>query len=271
MAGTGNNIKSKPARSPPPPTGPIYDLFASNSQLITSKQQLKQKITTIDLHDVVLALHLNTHSNFGLVTQLQNKVCELEQQVDELKNDVEILKEKISAPPPPPQHDPHLEDRVLRQEAYSGRNTIILAELPEEDSETPASLQDTVVQFFQKEDPSISSQDIGIVHRNGVRKSKSKTRSITVVMTRASKKDTLMKKESRQRFKDRDNLRLFHRMSDGLRKRKVELEKLPNVNWVAFSGHRLFTLSIKTERGDVYQKNVLSTKDVQNKTAASEN
>eukprot|EP00116_Pleurobrachia_bachei_P000903 sb/3461165/ len=261
MAGA-ENIKTRPARGPPTPKGPIYDLFAPDAPLITSKQQLKQKITTIDLHDVVLALHLNTQSNFGLVTQLQSKVSELEQQVVDLKKDVVVLQEKLAAPPPPPQQDPQLEDRVLRQEAYSGRNTIILAELPEEESETPGSLQDTVVQLFQKEDPSFCPQDIGIVHRNGVKKSK--TRSVTVVVTRASKKDNLMKKESRGRFNDRDNLRLFHRMSDGLRARKKVLEELPNVNWVAFSGHRLFTLCMKTESGGVvYRKNILSPNDIQ--------
>ena len=266
MAGV-TNTNSRPARVPSTPKGPIYDIFAPDAPLITSKQQLKQKITSIDLHDVVLALHLNTHSSFGLVSQLQNKVCELEQQVVDLKKDVEVLKEKLAEPPLPPQQDPHLEDRVLRQEAYSGRNTIILAGLKEEESETQTSLQDTVVQFFQKEDPSISHQDIGIVHRNGRRKSK--IRSVTVVMTRASKKDALMKKENRQKFKSRDKLMLFHRMSDGLRKRKLELENLPNVNWVAFSGHRLFTLCLKTEQGDIFQKNVLNISDVQ--TTASEN
>ena len=86
MAGAGN-INQRPARTPPTPKGAIiYDMFASDSPLITSKQQLKHKITTIDLHDVVLALHLNTHSKFSLVTQLQNKVCELEQQVVEFPN-----------------------------------------------------------------------------------------------------------------------------------------------------------------------------------------
>ena len=92
-------------------------------------------------------------------------------------------------------------------------------------------------------------------------------------MTRASKKDNLMKKESRGRFNDRDNLRLFHRMSDGLRARKKVLEELPNVNWVAFSGHRLFTLCMKTESGGVvYRKNILSPNDIQqSKTATSEN
>eukprot|EP00116_Pleurobrachia_bachei_P007289 sb/3467551/ len=247
------SVKERPIRTIQTPKGPIFDLFAPGAPQICTKKQLQQKISNLDLYDVVIAVLINHHSSADLVSQLETKVCDLEQQVVDLKKDVVVLQEKLAEPLPlpPPQVDPKLEDRVLRQEAYSGRNTIILAGLPEDDAETADSLERNVIQLLQKSDPTLSPQDLGIVHRNGRRRSK--PRAVTCVLTRASKKDGLMRKDSRMKFRKEEKVALFHRMSDGLRKRKKELEELPNVEWVAFSGHRLFTLCVmrssEAERG----------------------
>ena len=271
------NNEKRPTRTPPAPKGPIQELFAPGAPLITTKAQLKQKFSSLDLFDVFLAVLFNHHSSADRIVQLETKVGELEdklalqeERMSALEGDIQELKRTQSvAPPQTSDSDSQLADRVLRQEAYSGRNTIILAGLQDSDAETTEQLERKVVGLFQKADPTITSQDIGIVHRNG--KKKTGPRSVTCVLTRASKKDGLMRKQSRQKIKAADKVGLYHRMSEGLRKRKSELEQLPNVDWVAFSGHRLFTVCVKNGDSSVYLKNILRASDMTKQTAADEN
>ena len=140
-----------------------------------------------------------------------------------------------------------------------------MAGLPEAESESPESLEVNLVELLQKSDPSLTRHDIGIAHRNGRSKKPDQPgRSITCVLTRASKKDRLMRKDSRSKLKTTSKVMLYHRMSDGLRKRKKDLEDLDGVNWVAFSGHRLFTVCVKDKDGkDNFIKNVLRTEQIE--------
>eukprot|EP00116_Pleurobrachia_bachei_P008342 sb/3468604/ len=253
---TGSN-SDRPARNPQPKSA-ISDLFKPGAPPITTKKQLQSMFSSLDLFDVFLAVLINHQASTTLVTELSNRVVELEEEIDDLK-----------------EKSRDLDDRLLRQEAYSGRNTIIVAGLPEIDTETPDSLEDNLVEMLKKSDPTITRQDIGIAHRNGkTKKPDTPGRSITCVLTRASKKDTLMRKDSRSKLKTDHDVMLFHRLSEGLRRRKKELEDLVCVRWVAFSGHRLFTVCVKKDDGkDNFIKNVLRTEDIteQNRTNLTTN
>ena len=258
MAGTGRPTRN----SQPKDSVSISDLFLPDATPITSKKQLKDKFNNLDLYDVFLGVLMNNRTSAILVSQLTTRVQELEDLVEDLRDDMVIVKEKLKNSLEPQSRD--LDDRLLRQEAYSGRNTIIVAELPEADSETPDSLQNNLLDMFKKTDPTITRQDIGIAHRNGkTKKPDSAGRSVTCVLMRASKKDMIMRKDSRSKLKTDHKVQLFHRMSDGLRQRKKELEELGWVKWVAFSGHRMFTVCIEKEKDKfTYIKNVLRAEDV---------
>ena len=218
-------------------SNPIIDLF-KNGEEITSKTQLKEKIGNADLNDILFAILVTHRASMDRVAVLENRVAELEH------------------------NNSRLEDRILRQEAYSGRNTIILGGLPEAENETPESLEKEVVSVLQVADPTIRPQDLGIVHRN--HKRKDKTRSVTVVITKARNKDTVMR--NRKKLEETRKVAAYHRMSEGLSQRKKILEKAKGdnwkVNWVAFSGHRLFTVNITKDGHEQYIKNVLSLEDI---------
>ena len=172
------NNEKRPTRTPPAPKGPIQELFAPGAPLITTKAQLKQKFSSLDLFDVFLAVLFNHHSSADRIVQLETKVGELEdklalqeERMSALEEDIQELKRTHSvAPPQTSDSDSQLADRVLRQEAYSGRNTIILAGLQDSDAETTEQLERKVVGLFQKADPTITSQDIGITYIATVRR-----------------------------------------------------------------------------------------------------
>lgn len=281
MAGDNS---SRPTRQKSVPN-PVSDLFLPGAPPITTKKQLQSKFSNLDLYDVFLAVIINHQSSAALVAKLSTRVDELEELVDDLREDMLDIKEKLKNSLEPQSRDlkedmvdikeklknslepqsRELDDRLLRQEAYSGRNTIIVAGLPEADSETPDSLEENLVELLKNSDPTITKKDLGIAHRNGKTKKPGQPgRSITCVLTRASKKDMLMRKESRSNLKDNHKVMIFHRLSDALRRRKKELEDLNCVKWVAFSGHRLFTVCVKgkEEGKDNFIKNVLRTEDV---------
>ena len=231
--------RSKQSNNANSDNNPILDLFAEGVN-ITTKQQLVDIVGQADLNDILFAIIGVHKASLGRVAELEAKVHQLESEVSELG------------------------DRALRQEAYSGRNTVILAGLPETKDETPAALEKGVVAVLKKADPTISPSDIGIVHRNAKRKSGPRT--VTCVLTRASKKDSVMKKESRDKVKRDAKVACYHWSSPGLRKRKEELEKVQGVKWVAFSGHRLFTVCLDLNGKETFLKSVLSVQDIQSAT-----
>eukprot|EP00116_Pleurobrachia_bachei_P019419 sb/3479681/ len=211
-------------------SGPIFELFSDDAS-ITTKEQLVERIGTADLNDILLAIIANHRVSAGRVAKLEKRVSQLEEQVTSLGEQL--------------QHQSLLEDRVLRQEAYSGRNTIILDGLPESTNETPETLEKRMISVAQCPAPMIRPEDLGIVHRNGKRKEK--PRSVTCVFTKARNKDSVMKKESRETLRKTVKVAAFHRMSEGLAEwfeieQKGEVDWFLGTLWVAFSGHRLFTV-----------------------------
>lgn len=150
-----------------------------------------------------------------------------------------------------------LEDRQMRSEAYSGRTTAIIAGIPDPGpSETPADLQEQVIDALSAAHPEIRPADFSIIHRNAPRRGKNrgKPRTVTVVFLRASVKDNIMRKVNRDRIKARlkDEVSgttggIYHRMSRGLVSRKEELEAHPAVEWVYFAGHSMFTVKLGAE------------------------
>ena len=90
---------------------------------------------------------------------------------------------------------------------------------------------------------------------------KAKARSVTCVLTKAKNKDAVMR--NRKKLEESRKVAAYHRLSRGLRQRKNELEDVTDVEWVAFSGHRLFTVKIKKDGLETYIKNVLNVEDIQ--------
>lgn len=220
------------------PENTISDLFA-DGVTISSKEELVERIGEADLNDILFAILANHQASVGRIAVLESRVSELEAQVSEMS------------------------DRALRQEAYSGRNTVILAGLPEPEDETPAALEKSVLSVLRKADPTISPADIGIAHRNARnKKRKSGPRTITCVLTKARNKDQVMRKVSRDKLKAADKVALYHWTSPGLRQRKEELEKVPGVKWVGFSGHRLFTVCVSSGGKNTFLKGVLNVQDI---------
>ena len=129
-----------------------------------------------------------------------------------------------------------LENRLNCADAYSGRSTVIISNVPEEKEEKPAELAHKVSQLT-----GVSIADIGHVHRNRVRRA-GKPRTITLQLTRACDKDRIM--ASRKRLKGSRGVGIFHHMTPGLIETKNNLEKVEGVNWVAFSGHgKMFSVN----------------------------
>lgn len=228
-------------------TSPISALFEPGAE-ITCKDDLVKIVGNADLHDVLFALVVANRVSATRVGELEERVTQLEEEVGSLKESL--------------QHRAELEDRVLRQEAYSGRNTIVLAGVPVAENETPQMLESTVTSVLQKALPSFKPQDIGICHRNGKARGKSRPPTVTLVVTKAKTKDAVMTKTSRDKMKSGAKVAAYHRMSPGLRSRKQELESVPGVKFVAFSGHRLFTVCLSVDNREVYVKNVINKSDL---------
>ena len=98
----------------------ILELFSEGAN-ITSKKQLEEKIGNADLNDILFAILVTHRASLDRVGVLEKRVAELE---DQIKHD-----------------QSRLEDSILRQEAYSGRNTVILAGIPELETETSDSIE----------------------------------------------------------------------------------------------------------------------------------
>eukprot|EP00116_Pleurobrachia_bachei_P010528 sb/3470790/ len=184
---------------------------------------------------------------------LEKKVVSLTSEVERLSSDLEKV-----------------EDRLLRSEAYQGRNTVLLAGVPDSNNETQKQLENKVVNTLKLADPTIRPEHLGIVHRNRARPA---GRSVTVVFNRARQKDTVMKKQGRNKMKrmncsescpstctDHRGVAAMHRLSPALADRKKEIENLPSVDWVCFSGHRLFTVCFNKDK---IKHNVLRASDLE--------
>ena len=108
MAGNSN----RPNRIPQPAKSPISDLFLPGATPITTKKQLQSKFSNLDLYDVFLAVLINHQSSAAVVAQLSNRVEELETLVEDLREDMVDIKEKLKRSSAPQSRD--LDDRLLR-------------------------------------------------------------------------------------------------------------------------------------------------------------
>ena len=174
------------------------------------------------------------------ITTLQNKITELSDQVRVLK---EERAEQVSVAPLATTADPDTEDRILRLEAYSGRNTITIARLADSKEETHQTLKEKIVDIIG-DGTGITLDHIGHAHRNGKWKDgAAKPRSVTVAITHSYLKDKVMR--NWKRITGKHQVDLYHRMSKSLAERKKHLESRPEIDWVHFAGHRMFSVKFK--------------------------
>ena len=243
-------------------SSPILEIFnAPESVNISSKEDLKKLVKSpAGIEDVLLALFCMTKQQREREVLLENKVVSLKNEVERLTNDLEKV-----------------EDRLLRTEAYQGRNTVLLAGVPDSTNETQKQLETKVVTTLKVADPTIRPEHLGIVHRNRVRTDGART--VTVVFNKARQKDTVMKKQARTKMKRMNcsgtcpsdcsqhrGVAALHRLSPALAERKKEIENLPNVDWVFFAGHRLFTVCYDTDKSNntsKFKHNVLRASDLE--------
>ena len=236
--------------TPPEVNSPILDLFNGGADItIRSREDLKKHLSVpASADDVLIAL-----------------LCMFKQQKereDVLVERVASLTEKVT----------NLEDRLLRSEAYSGRNTIILGGIPDQENESPQQLESKVIKALKSADPTIRPEDFGIIHRNRAKVGSEAARTTTVVFNRARQKDNIMRKQGRTKLKKIDCLNTcpprcsehrgvsaWHRLSPALADRKKELESVQGVEWVAFSGHRMFTVCYDKDK---FKHNVVNVREL---------
>lgn len=239
-----------------PVSSPILEIFNSPESVnICSKEDLRKHFKNpAGIEDVLLALFCMSKQQREKEILLENRVVSLTSEVNRLTTDLEKV-----------------EDRLLRSEAYQGRNTVLLDGVPDSTNETQKQLETKVVSTLKIADPTIRPEHLGIVHRNRARTDGSRT--VTVVFNRARQKDTVMRKQARTKMKRMNcsgtcppvcsqhrGVASFHRLSPALADRKKEIENLPNVEWVAFSGHRLFTVCYDKKK---FKHNVLRASDLE--------
>lgn len=129
-----------------------------------------------------------------------------------------------------------LENRCNLSDAYSGRTTVILANIPEDEHEDPDMLAERVSALA-----GVSVSGIGHVHRNRKRHP-GKPRTVTLQFIRAYDKDQIMRRK--RQLKQQCGVGVYHHMTPALIKTKEDLEKISGVNWVGFGGHsRMFTVN----------------------------
>lgn len=240
-APAGQAVPSPPPPQPVTPSddsegSPIVDLFlnAGSDVCIRSREDLMKHISTpASADDILIALFCVMKQQRAREVVLEDKVASLTRQVSSL------------------------EEQLLRTEAYQGRNTVILGGVPESAEETPAQLEEKVLGALHLADPSIRPEHVSIMHRNRGKAGSDAPRTTTVVFTHARQKDNVMRKSGRDKLRRKNctpscpakceahrGISAWHRLSPALADRKKELEAVPGVAWVAFSGHRMFTVCL---------------------------
>ena len=184
-------------------TDPDISLLCSDAGAhITTSEQLLQLLPGADPAKLLIKLIGEYHAEKKLRLELSNQVASLSERMDRLESGT---KEDLSGDM---SHDVvrALEERHLRSEAYSGRNTAVIAGLQDPGKEeTSSDLLEQVLDTLSVAHPDIAAADLSICHRNAPRrgKHKGKPRSVTVVFLRASLKDAIMTRESRGKIRNR--------------------------------------------------------------------
>ena len=167
-------------------------------------------------------------------TTLKNNTKKLLNTNAALDTRVQSLEERVSS----------LENSSLKHEAYSGRATSILTNIPETENE---NIVDVVVDAVKEVIPDFSSDRISTAHRNR-KKNNDKPRSITVVFSKIKDKDIVSDYRKQAPFRKR-KIGAYHYASPSVLERKKELEECEGVSKVYFDGPvKMF--SVKLGKGD---------------------
>ena len=224
------------AQVPPPSNTSVSGIVTILSDHTLSATETEQQFQGLDIKDgTSLSILLAIKQVLQGLESVKSDLADEREKVKTLETTVATQLDYIC----------DLENRLNQSDAYSGRSTVILSNIPEEENEQPDSLAERVSNLT-----GVALPDIGHVHRNKKRRP-GKPRTVTLQLIRAHDKDKLFRRK--KQLADQRKIGLYHHMTPALIKTKDKLESLKGVKWVAYGGHsRMFTVN--------YDENQICTK-----------
>eukprot|EP00116_Pleurobrachia_bachei_P009394 sb/3469656/ len=187
---------------------------------------------------------------FAVNTGQVNRDKELQQQILDLTKENKELKEE----------NQELSDRLLRAEAYSGRATSILTNVPQPAGNNEDTVA-VVTGVVKKIIPDFTRERISVAHRNKQR-SDNKPRSITVVFTHIRDKDIVSDFRKQQPLRP-NKIGVYHYTPKSVLERKLQLQELERVEKIYYDGpNRMFSVKLVGE--EKFRRNVVTRNDIMN-------
>ena len=169
------------------------------------------------------------------VDQISEKVSDNEERILELEEDLSVKEKHIN----------ELNERLIKSEQYSRRNTAIVTGVPYQKNENLEAKICDVINSTNILHHEFQTGDIAHVHRNKW----GTYSSITLQFVRGIDKDRLFSAKPKFRLAHlKPKINIHHAMCDQLIEEKKEIETVQGVKWVDFRGHaKMFVVKMDDE------------------------